>query len=126
MAPDTVLVVDDDEGSCELLCRLLARAGHSVERESNPEQALSVVEGLRPACVVLALSFGGVSRNFHLLDAIRSEPGSSAASTRVVLIAYRTHDRRSSSAWHAGADAVLARPFHADELTAVVAGARSS
>jgi CheY-like chemotaxis protein len=89
---------------------------------SNAEQALSVVEAVRPSCVVLALSFGGVSRNFQLLDAIRSEADSPAASIRVVLITYRTADQTPVSWQQTGADAVLSRPFHADELTRAVAG----
>jgi CheY-like chemotaxis protein len=122
MAPGTVLVVDDDDGSCELLCRLLARDGHVVERVSNAELALSVVEAVRPSCVVLALSFGGISRNFQLLDAIRAQPDAPIASTRVVLITYRTDDQTPVSWRQTGADAVLSRPFHADELTRAVAG----
>jgi CheY-like chemotaxis protein len=121
MPPEPVLVVDDDEGSCELLARLLTRAGYSVARVSNPEQTLSTVEAERPVCVVLALSFGGVSRNFQLLDAIRAAPAAAVASTRVVLIACGT-DHRMSSTSQTGADALIARPFHADELADAVAG----
>ncbi len=113
-----VLVVNDDDGSCELICRLLSRAGHSVERAANPEQAISILDVLRPACVVLDLSTGGIGRNLQLLDAIRSQLDSTLASTRVVLIAYQTSNRMFS--WQAGTDAFLVRPFHADELTRAV------
>ena len=114
-----VLVVNDDEGSCELVCRLLTRAGHAVERAANPDQALSILEVLRPACVVLDLSAGGIGRNLQLLDAIRSQLDSTLASTRVVLIAHQTSNRMFS--WQAGTDAFLVRPFHADELSRAVA-----
>jgi DNA-binding response OmpR family regulator len=114
-----VLVVNDDEGSCELVCRLLTRAGHAVERAANPDQALSILEVLRPACVVLDLSAGGIGRNLQLLDAIRSQLDSTLASTRVVLIAHQTSNRMFS--WQAGTDAFLVRPFHADELNRAVA-----
>jgi len=114
-----VLVVDDDDGSCELLCRLLMRAGHSVERAAKPEQALSILHLLRPSCVVLDLSTGGVGRNLQLLDSIRSQLDTAIASTRVVLIAHQTSNRMFS--WQAGTDAFLVRPFHADEFTRAVA-----
>ena len=114
-----MLVVNDDDGSCELICRLLIQAGHSVERAANPEQAISILDILRPACVVLDLSTGGIGRNLQLLDAIRSQLDSTLASTRVVLIAYQTSNRMFS--WQAGTDAFLVRPFHADELTRAVA-----
>jgi DNA-binding response OmpR family regulator len=114
-----VLVVNDDEGSCELLCRLLSRAGHSVERAANPEQALSILDVLRPSCVVLDLSAGGIGRNLQVLDAIRSQLDATLAATRVVLIAYQTSNRMFS--WQAGTDAFLVRPFHAEELTRAIA-----
>jgi len=113
-----VLVVNDDDGSCELLCRLLLRAGHAVERASNPEQALSILDILRPACVVLDLSAGGIGRNLKLLDAIRSQLDTTLASTRVVLIAHQTSNRMFS--WQAGTDAFLVRPFHAEQLVQAV------
>ena len=118
-ATGKVLVVNDDEGSCELLCRLLVRAGHSVERAANPDQALSIVDVLRPSCVVLDLSAGGVGRNLQLLDTIRSQLDATVASTRVVLIAHQTSNRMFS--WQSGTDAFLVRPFHADEFTRAVA-----
>ncbi|HEY2813393.1 MAG TPA: response regulator [Acidimicrobiales bacterium] len=114
-----VLVVNDDENACELLCRLLTKAGHPVERAANPDQALSILDVLRPGCVVLDLSTGGIGRNLQVLDAIRSQLDQRLASTRVVLIAHQTSNRKFS--WQAGTDAFLVRPFHADELTKAVA-----
>ena len=114
-----VLVVNDDEDSCELLCRVLTRAGYPIERASNPDQAMSILDVLRPACVVLDLSTGGIGRNLQLLDSIRSQLDSSLAATRVVLIAHQTSNRMFS--WQAGTDAFLVRPFHANELTHAVA-----
>jgi len=35
-----LLVVNDDPGACELLVRLLTRAGHEVERAHNHDQAM--------------------------------------------------------------------------------------
>jgi DNA-binding response OmpR family regulator len=114
-----ILVVNDDDGACELLCRLLTKDGHSVERASNPDQAMAILDVLRPSCVVLDLSMGGIGRNLNLLDAIRSNLDQSLASTRVVLIAHQTSNRMFS--WQAGTDAFLVRPFHADELTRSIA-----
>ncbi len=114
-----VLVVNDDEDSCELLCRVLVRAGYPIERAANPEQAMSIIDVLRPACVVLDLWTGGIGRNLQLLDSIRSQLDASLAGTRVVLIAHQTSNRMFS--WQAGTDALLVRPFHTKELTQAVA-----
>ena len=114
-----ILVVNDEEGSCELLCRILANAGHPVERAANPDQEISIIDVLRPGCVVLDLSSGGIARNLQVLDAIRSQLDQVVASTRVVLVAHQTSNRMFS--WQAGTDAFLVRPFHANELVKAVA-----
>src|SRR6478609_8350661 len=85
-----VLVVNDEEGSCELVCRLLAEAGYPVERAANPDQALSIIDVLRPGCVVLDLSAGGIARNLQVLDGIRSQLDRTVSSMRVVLVAHQT------------------------------------
>ncbi len=109
-----VLVVNDDDNACELVCRVLERGGHRAERATTPERALNLLAVLRPACVVLDLSVGGIGQNLKLLDAIRSQVDPGLASTRVVLIAQQTSNRMFS--WQAGTDAFLVRPFHAREL----------
>src|SRR5256885_12667623 len=116
-----ILVVNDEEGSCELLCRILANAGHPVERAANPDQAISIIDVLRPGCVVLDLSSGGIARNLQVLDAIRSQLDQVVASTRVVLVAHQTSNRMFS--WQAGTAAFLARPFPANDLVKAVAAA---
>lgn len=117
--PARILVVNDNEGACELEYRLLANAGHQVERASNAMQVASLLTLLRPACVVLDLAAGGIGRNLEILDAIRGQVDPALAATRVVLIAHQSSNRMFS--WKAGTDAFLVRPFHADELTKSVA-----
>lgn len=112
--PSRILVVNDDEGSCELLCRLLANAGHEVERAHTPEQALGQLNMSSIDCVVLDLATGGIGQNLKLLDTIRSSNSTGVSAVRVVLVAQATSNRMFS--WQAGIDAFLVRPFHADEL----------
>ena len=61
-----ILVVNDDEGACELLCRLLVRAGHRVQRAHNAEQALGQLSVGKISCVVLDLAAGGIGANLKL------------------------------------------------------------
>ena len=109
-----ILVVNDDPGACELLVRLLTRAGHDVERAANHDQAMGRLSVGRIDCVVLDLATGGIGQNLKLLDLIRSSVTKSISSVRVVLVAQQSSNRMFS--WEAGIDAFIARPFHADEL----------
>jgi DNA-binding response OmpR family regulator len=123
-APSTasrIVVVSDDEDACELLCRLLDRAGYVTDRASSQEHALAQLGFLRPHCVVLDLATGGIGQNLKLLDAMRSNMDAAIAATRCVLIAHGTNNQMFS--WQAGIDAFLVRPFHADELLQHVAEA---
>jgi len=113
-----ILVVNDDPGACELLVRLLTRAGHEVERAHNHDQAMGQLAVGRFDCVVLDLATGGIGQNLKLLDLIRSSVTKSVAGVRVVLVAQQSSNRMFS--WQAGIDAFLARPFHADELLAQI------
>jgi CheY-like chemotaxis protein len=120
--PETrrVLVVNDNEG-LELLCRLLSRAGYEVGRAATPDETLDRISELRPHCIVLDLSAGGIGQNLTLLDTIRGHVDEMVAAARVVLVAPQSSN--SLFSWQAGIDAFLPRPFHADELLHEVAEA---
>jgi two-component system phosphate regulon response regulator OmpR len=112
--PAHILVVNDDDGACELLVRLLTRAGHELQRARNADQALGQLGVGRIDCVVLDLSTGGIGQNLKLIDTIRSSVTKSIAGVRLVLVSQQSSNRMFS--WEAGIDAFIARPFHADEL----------
>ena len=116
--PARVLVVNDDEGACELLVRLLTRAGHDVERAHNSDHALGQLSVGRFDCVVLDLATGGIGQNLKVVDTIRTAMPKTIAGVRVVLVAPQSSNRVFS--WQAGIDAFIARPFHADELLAQI------
>jgi two-component system response regulator CpxR len=117
--PAQVLVVNDDEAACELLCRLLVGAGHRVQRAHSGDQALGQLSVGKIDCIVLDLSTGGIGANLKLLDTVRSSMNQSISGVRIVLVAQQTSNRMFS--WQAGIDAFLVRPFHSNELLTQVA-----
>ena len=123
VGPPRVMVVNDDDDACELLSRVLDRAGYSVSRAASHQEALSMLSGQAAHCIVLDLATGGVGTNLKLLDAIRSYPDAAVSQARVVLVAKQTNNRMFS--WQAGVDAFLVRPFHADDLLREVADSLS-
>jgi len=109
-------VVNDDEGACELLARLLTNAGHRVDRAHNADQALAQLNFGPVDCVLLDLASGGIGANLKLLDTLRSSMSKTISGVRVVLVGQAASNRLFS--WQAGIDAFLVRPFHANELLA--------
>ncbi|HET6664034.1 MAG TPA: response regulator [Acidimicrobiales bacterium] len=116
--PARVLVVHDDPDGCELLVRILSRAGYPVDRAHDYEQMVGRLAD-EPRCVVLDVSAGGIGANLKLLDAVRNSTNSAVSGSRVVLIVTATSNTMFS--WQAGIDGLLHRPFHADDLVLAVA-----
>ena len=69
---DSVLVVDDDPMTREMLRRILSKRGWSVTEAADGFDALSVLGRTRPAVVLLDLMMPGMD-GFDVLDAMRRE-----------------------------------------------------
>ncbi|MFG6469265.1 PAS domain S-box protein [Roseateles sp. BYS87W] len=68
-----VLVVDDDPASRELMCAALQATGVEAMAADGGAQALSMLQTLQPAALVLDLMMPGVD-GFQVLHALRSQP----------------------------------------------------
>jgi DNA-binding response OmpR family regulator len=120
--PARVLVVHDEPDGCELLVRLLDRAGHETDRASDFLEMSDKLLVPRPAdCVVLDVAEGGIGGNLKLLDAIRGHHEPVVAAMRVVLVSATASNAIFS--WQAGIDEFVVRPFHADQLVDAVGSA---
>ncbi len=110
----SILVVNDDRDSCELIARLVESAGWKVQRCFDPDDATKSLD--RPmasyAAVVVDLTTG-LTGGTEVLDSARRQP-SPRGSVPVVLMTSRAED--DTIAWQAGADAVMIRPFHANDF----------
>ncbi len=71
--PEAVLVVDDDEGSLELMAAALTRLGFRGIFVRGGEEALRQAETAPPAAVVLDLLMPGMD-GFEFLDRLRASP----------------------------------------------------
>ncbi len=112
-----VLVVNDDQAACELLCRVIEQTGALAVRANDGDaavRALSETDGI--GAVVLDFS-SGTAMSFSVLEAIRQQAGE--AMPAIMMIAATSANR--PLAFEAGVDAFLTRPFHADEFSAAVA-----
>jgi CheY-like chemotaxis protein len=100
------LVVDDEEAQRFLLRRCFESAGYEVSEAGDGVAALQAVEDARPDLVVTDVMMP-VMAGPELILLLRA-----AAATAGIPILAVTGDAALAS----GADAVLAKPYHRDEL----------
>ncbi len=114
----TVVVANPDEAVCEVLARIVERAGHTAVRVTDPAQASSAVLSAAADALVLDLGADTVDQ----LRALRSGGAQRGTDARAIVIS--TGPANALLAWQADADAVLTRPFAAtaldDELAAAL------
>jgi CheY-like chemotaxis protein len=110
-APE-VLVVDDDESIRQLLVDILEMEGFSTRSAGNGQDGLTEIGLARPDCVVLDVMMPGIS-GLQVLERIRALPGQPLP---VIMLTAATDSLTSASAWTAGADFFLVKPFEPDEL----------
>jgi DNA-binding response OmpR family regulator len=113
-APSSVLVVNDDHDSCELIARLVESSGWRAQRCYDTDDAEKTLD--RPmasfTAVVVDLSTG-LEGGLPVLAAARRQPHPRGA-VPVLVLSSRSDDE--TVAWQGGADSVMIRPFHASEL----------
>ncbi len=112
-ARSVVVACGDDDGR-EVLARVAEAAGlRAVRLDAELDVAEAVVAGGADA-VVLDLG----AANLEVLARLRARPDDAAQAARVVVVG--TGPAGGRLAWQAGADAFLARPFHARDLQAAL------
>ena len=109
-----VLIVNDDEDVCELLCRVVqSRAGLVAHRAHSSDGAIDELTTNQGSINAVVLDFtGGTAASFVVLDAVRHRP--ELGDPAVVIIATTTANR--VLAFDAGVDEFLTRPFQADDF----------
>lgn len=112
-----VLVVDDNEDACELLCRVIQHTGVVAFRAHSSEGAVDELSAHIASVQAVVLDFSsGTASSFAVLEAIRDDPNLSHLC--VMIIATTAANRR--HAFESGADEFLTRPFHVNEFTSAV------
>jgi DNA-binding NarL/FixJ family response regulator len=113
----TVLVVDDDETSRELISTLLARAGMSTVAAANGEEAMAAARRHAPKLVLLDVRLPDVS-GYEVCRQLRDEFDQQVAI--VFVSGARTESFDIAAGLLLGADDYVVKPFSADELLARV------
>jgi two-component system, chemotaxis family, chemotaxis protein CheY len=111
----TILVIDDDARMRRMIGRMLAAAGHAVVEAAEGEAGLRQFRARRPAVVITDILMPGREGIETILEIRRLAPDA-----KIIAISGGGHSGDADfleMAEHLGADATLAKPFAADELT---------
>ena len=115
MSNELVLLVDDEPSIIQLSQMYLEREGFRIDSVRDGEAALSAVERLHPALVVLDVMLPSLD-GFEVCRRLRA----SEADTAILMLTARDEDIDKILGLELGADDYLTKPFNPRELVARV------
>ena len=71
----TILVVDDDDITCDLLRRIIESMGNAVEIAYEGQTAIKTAENVQPNLIIMDLLLPNNINGWEVADAIRGIPG---------------------------------------------------
>jgi len=111
----SILVVDDDEFSSDLMCRRLRRAGYAASSAGNGETALRLIRDQAFDLVLLDVVMAGVDGR-EVLNAVREDhPG---ADLPVIMVTAKSDGSEIADCLSNGASDYVTKPFEFQALTA--------
>jgi two-component system phosphate regulon response regulator PhoB len=114
-----VLLVDDDQATCEIVCTMLEAVGLLVAVAKTAEEALERVRSKQFQLVVLDWNLPGMT-GLDLCRQIRREP--EVSTLPVLFLTGNTSQKDLVEAFASGADDYVLKPFRAPELGARIFG----
>ena len=114
-ASGTVLVIDDDPATRDLLSRMLARDGYRVLQAADGATGLTIARTYRPDVITLDVVMPGLD-GWEVLSALKEDP--EIAAIPVVMLTI-TDDR--NLGFSLGASEYLTKPIERERLAAVLA-----
>ena len=104
----TVLVVDDDETTAELVSSVLQSQGADVSQCSAPTEAFELIKQTKPGLVILDLMMPGAD-GYEICKQVRETDD--LDDTRIVILSAKTYDYDRRQAFDLGADGFISKPI---------------
>ena len=114
---DRVLVIDDSSMSRALLSRLLSDAGYVVDLADGGARGIELATQSRPDVVLLDIMMPEID-GYETCRRMRCDP--KLAQSKIIIVSGKNQVSERLSAYEAGADDYVARPFDCEELLAKV------
>ena len=113
MAETSILIVDDDPDSLDIVRTFLESKGYLVTTAVDGKAALSKLEDVRPALVLLDVMMPGMD-GWEVARVIKNHPD--FGDTRVVMLTARSGFADKQEGLRSGADDYIVKPIRLDEL----------
>jgi len=110
----TILVVDDQSDSRQLVRMVMELERHNIIEAANGEKALAMAHQYKPDCVIIDLRMPGRVDGFNLCRAIKNDPALSGTPV-IILTAFFQQDEKKLGMYF-GADAFIEKPFNFSQL----------
>jgi DNA-binding response OmpR family regulator len=110
---DRILVVEDDEDLCRLICRLLELEGYSAEAVHDGREAMKRLSTHPPDAIILDVMLPGLS-GFEICQ--RLKIGRKTNAIPVLMLTAADTSQSRESGLRVGADRYLTKPFAPDVL----------
>jgi putative two-component system response regulator len=117
VGPGTVLIVDDEPTNIEILAVLLERDAYEVAFATTGEQALELVETVRPDLILLDVMLPGLN-GYDVCARLKHNPAT--ADIPVVFITGLDREEDQTRAREAGAADFVTKPFSPPAIRACV------
>lgn len=113
----SILVVEDDSATHDLIAVNLARAGYKVLRAGDSETAQRFIQEFKPALAIVSWILPGKS-GLDLIRILRADPVT--RDLPVIMLTARTDEHDKVLALESGADDCITKPFSTREMLARV------
>lgn len=117
MSTPTILYIEDDQTSAQLVRFLMERQGYAFQHASDGRAGLELARSLRPDVVILDVLLPLLD-GFQVLEALHAD--AETARIQVLMLTGKTQSSDIVKALAIGANDYLLKPFQPAELTARV------
>lgn len=113
----SILVVDDDPNSRDIIRTYLESCGYTVATASDGKEALAKLEEVQPAIILLDVMMPGMD-GWEVARIVKGHPN--YRDVRVIMVTARSDFSDKHEGLRAGADDYLVKPIKLEELGARV------
>ncbi|WP_026913276.1 response regulator transcription factor [Perlucidibaca piscinae] len=117
MSTPTILYIEDDQTSAQLVRFLMERQGYAFQHASDGRAGLELARSLRPDVIILDVLLPLLD-GFQVLEALHAD--AETARIQVLMLTGKTQSSDIVKALAIGANDYLLKPFQPAELTARV------